>query len=530
MRKLYSLAVALFLATPLFAQSEPLLKTPEGKLYDHLYSHIEGIVVPGWTGLNEGILDGTVGKMVEDKDGNLYLYNPLAGRDIKAWVKLTKKGEGRYLLMLPQAAHQNTDDDDNVRTFTLNRLVAKGDEYSVATQNNQVEYTWDGKMLRLLNGNKQDTFLGLINEKTGEYYSLLGGVWAQNFTVPPAPIAPKDDTPLQSYTLSYKGLTEQRKVSVAFEGNNIFVRGFVKGIKDTTPLDKSWIRLTREGNKATFTAPQYLGIVTKETFKKWDADNNQYHAFAVARAAKTKYETEAAPTATFTIDEKTGVIAAEGILAIAYGSNPTDETNLAVMLQGIKLTPQSEDNTPIVFTEPAQPTLFYCSSAWNYDYTQLTTTFAFTLQAKDTKGQFLPADKLHYNIFVNGNPEPFTFTRQQYRTLEADLTNIPYNYTDGAGYTFKQSNGYTIVQLTQSGSNADLIRKLAVQLVYTDGDKVLKSQILETPVKLPTSVRGLSSSTSPQHIYQLDGRSSQQLMPSVNILRMPDGSTRKVLR
>ena len=70
-----------------FTASAQLTTTPEGKLIDNMYRSSDSWVKKGWIGTEPGRYEGLVSKIVEGKDGYLYVYNPLSGLDSKSWLK-----------------------------------------------------------------------------------------------------------------------------------------------------------------------------------------------------------------------------------------------------------------------------------------------------------------------------------------------------------------------------------------------------------------------------------------------------------
>ena len=171
-RTLYAIC-ALAMSLTAFAQK---LDTPKGKLIDNMYRTSDSWVKRGWTGTEPGRYEGLVSKIVVGDDNCLYVYNPLSGLDSKSWLKLDKIGEGKYRAALPQVIYKdnNGDDDDDEggsseRIFKLNRMSAIADnQYKVVAANkNYMDFSWDGKTLKMLGtGTKNDILGAVFNDKT----------------------------------------------------------------------------------------------------------------------------------------------------------------------------------------------------------------------------------------------------------------------------------------------------------------------------------------------------------------------------
>ena len=171
-RTLYAIC-ALAMSLTAFAQK---LDTPKGKLIDNMYRTSDSWVKRNWTSTEPGRYEGLVSKIVVGDDNCLYVYNPLSGLDSKSWLKLDKIGEGKYRAALPQVIYKddNGDDDDDEggsseRIFKLNRMTAIADnQYKVvAADKNFMDFSWDGKTLKMLGtGTKNDILGAVFNDKT----------------------------------------------------------------------------------------------------------------------------------------------------------------------------------------------------------------------------------------------------------------------------------------------------------------------------------------------------------------------------
>ena len=74
-------------------------------------------------------------------------------------------------------------------------------------------------------------------------------------------------------------------------------------------------------------------------------------------------------------------------------------------------------------------------------YDEYNTTFYVNVPQNDVDGNYINADKLVYRFYVDGNL--YTFTPDTYVKLDADMTDIPYNFADN--YDFYSNPGYKVV-------------------------------------------------------------------------------------
>ena len=352
-RTLYAIC-ALVMSLTAFAQK---LDTPKGKLIDNMYRTSDSWVKRGWTSTEPGRYEGLVSKIVEGDDNCLYVYNPLSGLDSKSWLKLDKIGEGKYRANLPQVIYKdnNGDDDDDEggsseRIFKLNRMSAIADnQYKVVAANkNYMDFSWDGKTLKMLGtGTKNDMLGAVFNDKTWD--SQYGDWNVTIATYDDKPLTPPASAPKKQYMLTSKTETSPRIVEVATHNNDIYVKGIFANEK----LANLWVKLTKEGDKAVFPTNQYLGTAVKTFFKRFSNDMAQYHAYAAA----FNDENTVADKLEFSVDPKTGALSNDKILKVVLGKSSS--TNMPKEDFG---TPQNLVLTPYEQKagKPEKPTLHYC--------------------------------------------------------------------------------------------------------------------------------------------------------------------------
>lgn len=501
--------------------SAQMTETPQGKLIDNLYRSTKSWVKKGWTGIKPGRYEGLVSKIVIGNDGSIYIYNPLSGLNSKSWLKLEKQADGKYRAKLPTTIYtdDNGDDDDeessSERILKLNRMVATGDnDYQpVGGTLNYVDFTWDGKELRMSGMGQRNQIWGIAYNNKWE--SLYGGDWALSIM----PLTDKLVTPPSTavkaqYTVTSKEETSPRIVDAMTDGNDIYLKGLFKSSK----LANVWIKLTKQGNKAVMQTNQYLGKTLKTDFKTYDSDKSEYHTYAAAFENATTVANELE----FSIDGS-GKLTANKILRTSLGKSSEEnitEEEYVKSYENLVLTPYSQQ----AVANPKTPTLHYCSASLSYDYSITTTTLAFYVDNVDVNGNYLNPEKMYYNVYVNGSTTPYTFKKSQFVYMdENEMTNIPFNYKDRLNSDFKIVENERFVHFYDNG-----IRTLKVVMVYEDGGKKYSSEPMSTAVT--TGIENTTfNKTTTEKYYTVDGRQFQQPQKGLNIIKSSDGTTRKVV-
>ena len=519
-RTLFSICA---LVLSLTASAQIIKDTPKGKLIENLYRSSKSWVKKGWTGVQPGRYEGIVSKIVIGEDGCIYIYNPLSGLDSKSWLKLEKQADGKYRAKLPQDIFTDDlggDDDEeesSERTISLTRLVSSDDgkNYEPIGANNYVDFTVEGRTLKMSGmGQKKQIWGASFNNKWERNY---GGDWA--LTIEPLKeqlITPPATATKSQYTVTSKSDPSPRIVEVMTNNNDIYVKGLFKAEK----LANTWVKLTKQGDKAVMSTNQYLGITKKTDFKKYDSDKSEYHTFAAA----FENEEKTAENLEFSIDA-TGKLTASKLLRTSLGRASNDNItgeDYVESYEALTLTPYAQKEVGA----PATPEYFYLTSTPNYDNTSNEIKLAFYVKNADVNGNVLDPEKMYYNVYVNGSTEPFKFKKgTNYNYMEQEeLVNIPFNYKDKNNYDFKVVDNLRILHFYDSS-----ITRLKVVMVYESDGKKYSSE----PLVASLTTDGIESAnfnkTTTEKYYTVDGRQIQKLQKGLNIIKSSDGTTRKVV-
>ena len=521
-RTLFSICA---LVLSLTASAQIIKDTPKGKLIENLYRSTKSWVKKGWTGVQQGRYEGLVSKIVIGDDGCIYIYNPLSGLDSKSWLKLEKQADGNYRAKLPQAiltddlGGDDEEEESSERTISLIRMVSTDDGKNyepVGATMNYVDFTWENNKLVMKGMGQKKQIWAAAYENS--WQSNYGGDWA--LTIEPLSeqlITPPSTAVKAQYIVSSKSDPSPRIVETMTDNNDIYIKGLFK----TEKLANTWVKLTKQGDKAVMPTNQYLGITQKEDFKKYDSDKSDYHTFAAA----FENEEKTAENLEFSIDA-TGKLTASKILRTSLGRASDDNItgeDYVESYEGLTLTPYVQKEVGA----PATPEYFYLTSTPNYDNTSNEIKLAFYVKNADINGNVLDPEKMYYNVYVNGSTEPFKFKKgTNYNYMEQEeLVNIPFNYKDKNNYDFKVVDNLRILHFYDSS-----ITRLKVVMVYESDGKKYSSE----PLVASLTTDGIESAnfnkTTTEKYYTVDGRQIQKLQKGLNIIKSSDGTTRKVVK
>lgn|GEM_PF-3541431 len=149
-----------------------------------------------------------------------------------------------------------------------------------------------------------------------------------------------------------------------------------------------------------------------------------------------------------------------------------------------------------------------------------------------TDGSYLNVNKLYYEIYtrIDGEEEPFVFYVDEYVGLAdlglEEMVEVPYTLAidgyDGADIRY----GGATVFFYSTPADA-----YGVKSIYKGGDEVCESPIVWYDVKGATGVEDTltNGSVTVAEIYSIDGVRRSSMTKGLNIVKMSDGSVRKMI-
>ena len=142
---------------------------------------------------------------------------------------------------------------------------------------------------------------------------------------------------------------------------------------------------------------------------------------------------------------------------------------------------------------PANPSI---SGLQDSDFGYVVT---FSVPNVDTEGNALVSSKLSYIIYadIEGEIAPLTFTPATHSKLEADMTEIPFGFTEN--YDFYNGQIYLNELYSADWNN------LGIQSIYRGGGEEHKSNIGWYDI-IPTGINGMAMDAQSSRTYDLQGR------------------------
>lgn len=234
---------------------------------------------------------------------------------------------------------------------------------------------------------------------------------------------------LMTFKDGWRGGEERKVVDVARNGDDIYISGL------SFDSRSDYAKGTVNGSEAVFASDQC--VVGHDTYwlKLTGADGVMYKK-------RNNF--------TFTISSSGMMTLKDGVICTKY---MFDEGNLNVA-SDVKLVKYAGD-VPAV---PANPySLKYVSSSTYGNQ------FTFVMPHKDVNGNELNPDLLYYRVYLDG--KLYTFKPSKYAGLQADMTEVPFNYYDSYNFNEIYQNKYKLFYLADEKWD-----KLEIESVYRVGD------------------------------------------------------------
>lgn len=294
------------------------------------------------------------------------------------------------------------------------------------------------------------------------------------------------------------------KGQVYVDGNDVYMNRLAPGVD-------AWLKGTKDGNKVTFPAGQFL----PGDFYFY------YYPFYVDGTTDESGYLIPFPSDAYVLDydPETGIYS--NLDATQY-SGISAEGDLYDYINQFEIKPYDGDK-PAVPSDPYDLSISdeYLSLFGEY-------FFSYMLDPLDVNGEYINPEYLSYYIYMDG--DIYTLTPDVFTSLDEEMTLIPYGFTDGWSIV----NGALF--LTEN-----LFNSLGVQAVYTVDDVTNYSNVVSvdlegnvTVTPAPQGIDGLNNVAAKQitsvAIYDAEGRKLDAAQQGVNIVKMvaADGSVKTV--
>ena len=305
--------------------------------------------------------------------------------------------------------------------------------------------TWPDDIVLLENGAETEAY----------YYGYFDGLTMLKGVAPdplPAPDIVNTEWYFKSQRLTQDQdtgddmLTEYNlHVHVGIAGNDVFV----KGLSEDSP--EAWVKGTLDPatNKVVFASGQCVGGYYTIDMSTWSYVYVKQYLTGYGDGMENIVMDYDAEAKTLTMESPTYMIINESWLVL----------NPSVIMTDVQMQEIFD-----VAATPAQPTITAAKLTGSYPYVTV------DIPDTDVEGNPLLGDKLSYQYFidVDHTVSPLTLFASDYSKLSADMTEIPYNFTDD--YDIYNYGLY----LNQDFSSWN---KLGIQSIYRGGGEERKSEI-----------------------------------------------------
>lgn len=282
-------------------------------------------------------------------------------------------------------------------------------------------------------------------------------------------------------------------VKVGFDNNDVYIQGLTQMLPDT------WVKGTLDNNNdATFEKGQFFGKALRNVF------------------LMGLYFKEPS-NIVFDYNATTGVFDG-GSYYLLINASPT-EIQPYDYLTGVTIT-KIQDKA----AKPKAPAIVEYRP---YNNTEGYGTIDINIPVESVDGDGLLSDKLSYVFYLENEQKPYTFTTTSYQNLDADVSEIPYNYSDGFDFTPAQSNPFFRTVFFYDDWKS--VKKIGVQSIYRGGSETTKSDI----TWIDTETVGISSTMAKpfsEHFTDLQGRAISNAYKGLvlKFVRMNDGTMKAV--
>lgn len=509
------------------ASTEVVMETPEGTEFKN--QSLSSFWFYSFFGyLFNGYNYAALSSYVLADDGTIWLYCPISQYNT-GYLKLEKQEDGTYIAHTPQAIlSENYGDEDVVYYATRLTLQDQGDgDYYYPEANDEggynldVRFTYENGVLMQVNNEFGDEVnapkeIIALTDSEGEWYGFADGQIVVQSVNETATTLPEGAQPLD-YVMGDKLLNtadgtfslRQQIVKMAEMGNDVYLAA--------PEQENMWIKGTKSGDGTLTFKPQYLGPSESANNHVWFKPGTytiDYDDTYEDQPYYMEYRLNEEPL-TFTLKEDGSYATTEPSTLLVNASN---DKMYYVSARAVPQLKQFKE----VATTPSAP-VFTSYSPFDVDYGY--GFFSFDLQPTDASGNFLNTDKLSYVVFVD-DTEPFVFMTDEYMGLEEEMTELGYAFTDK--YDIYVSDASHTIYFYFD--NPDLI---GLQAIYRGGGEEHKSEVTWLNVTdFLTDVKSAATATNgaPAAYYDVQGRQLRQPQRGLNIMRMADGSVRKMIQ
>lgn len=396
------------------------------------------LVSYNFTGYSTTVNDGDVqavriadGRAITDvvyaPDGHtVYMRNLLPTVYSQAWIAGEQTDDGSQLTFpLGQALAASNFGTEFLVTSWIEGNV-QDDVLSIALHPEvaQITFTRDADGTLTLQGSGGDAEMhdvqgiAIVQQSNNAFY----GYMSYGISLIPSnqvPLVAPSDLVTDTYTIE-SGLEGRRHTHlcrVAIEGNTVWLGDLVS--KD---YGERWARGTLQPgtNRITIPSGQFLGTWRGHSFYWQGVQSEKYDD------PYWGYVTRYLPAPEMVLDYDPVSRRITSDMTLLFTTDTADVFAYVDHLDKPILKPYLEQSVT-----PAAPAgLLYDDSSFE----KFGAFLSFDIPNRDVEGEYIDPANLSYRLFVDNDPEPFVFRTDEYPMLPADLTEIPYGFSDGSDF------------------------------------------------------------------------------------------------
>ena len=394
---------------------EVIYEAPEGE-ESLVVRDCDGFTTESFEEATHSQILGSLMRMVETPDGDVYLNHISSEYPLYTWVKCNRDGD-KLVIKCPQTINMDydydTDEEFPVYIVPMKVVIDEGERGTFVIADD-MDYTFDINADGSMPSSDPEILLGVCvyaESETGESAWRWVGFGDRDQKLRPAsdrPVEIPSGLAIEKWVFTDE--YTHTLVSVGFDGDDLYVQGMNRSIPE------AWVKGHVEGDKVVFPSGQYLG-----------PDYDVYYNSFFCGASFTYEENEDDPDgegirystmekeSVFKYDSEAKTLKSE----VGYIINSTaDKLFPLYSYEWVNICAQNRNPD----SPPANPYDVEISEGY-----EGATDIWFQLPNTDIDGNLLDEGSLYYEILVNEEPLNFTL---YFEDEELESTRVPYAYSD----------------------------------------------------------------------------------------------------
>lgn len=423
-----------------------ITEQPDGQLYKNMYGYAKGFISQ-WGMIYEDVKDGVARDFVVGSDGAYYMKSPISFMPTESWIKGEKGVGDTIVFKLPQQIYTLDDGYNPPVKYYASRmkykLVNGENQYVIDESSQDMKFVWRNDSLIKTN---DEVLLGMTSENGS--WNGLGDLISATTINPFVNDAPKDPTKAVKYIFTFhpsERTTTQRISQVVIDGDDFYANNI------DSKVPEAWIHGKISGGKVTFKGYQYLGLDEGASQFRFNFPANVFYN---EEEYTTEYRT--LDEVSFDYDETT-----KNLTNCTYGFMSNYGYRQIALEMQVMMQPTFEVWNGVV-AKPQNPKVIQFQAA-----TESPGWVIFDLPRDNSENSFMDQANVYFNVYFDD--ELVTFYPDQYTGLEAEMTDVPIDFSDSR-YDFQSFGSQHRVVIYDSGFS-----RAGIQAFYQDGDNRLYS-------------------------------------------------------